>query len=776
MSDPNPPVIPPPLPAAPIVQPLAEPIAPTPPAATAPAAPTPAIQDPKASGGIGASILSVLLALLLIDAAVETFLAGSPLLVSVVVVEVLVIVVLALLWSRVGSTTRVMIPLAGVAGLVAWAVVRVGAGADPALRMATLTLPRIAVALTAVAVLMAALTPLLLFGRRWYFGLPLTVVGLYALVPLARALLVAAALPRVLAGEFDWQRLPFWLQGGYLGGGVLLPLALLLALSALGSALVRRRTAMWPAAAVVLLLFVSLAAAAELVRAGRPTVVRAVVGPVLVRVSVAPPAAAVDQAGGVAVEGGTPPTAGGVAPAAGGAPGARPSEEASGPPPAAVAPVAVAQAGQPLANRTVEVRVVGVRAVPAVGSRSAGPGREFVVIDTAWKNIIPLTKVNRKKASDRTAGAGSLGFGGGATARDKASDEANTTLEPTRFEIGPLTKHVWLVTDGPRAEVLDVDATQDTPGHLGPDSIGIPALNDVRSGSLVYEAPVNSQSLSLLVLDSINGHMLIPIRGAAPRMTSGLGGASRSNSAVDLAVTGANWTSGPADRPGTRTLIVGVKGVSRQEAIADIPFGDYGFLQTDHGCMARPESRSESVSRPLSPMGRFPPFAPSEGQLAFVVPADSKSATLLLRVREQAGSLDLPVIAGSKPAWPAPESTITDGDVLKVHRLPGTAVPAGLPAAPGGSERVALDLVVENLRSGDGVELQLDQQFRLVTPDGKRVEPSGDSAHAPCSLTGDVVPAASSRRFTLVYDVPPGQPLQFEYRGFNVKSELVRVR
>jgi hypothetical protein len=175
-------------------------------------------------------------------------------------------------------------------------------------------------------------------------------------------------------------------------------------------------------------------------------------------------------------------------------------------------------------------------------------------------------------------------------------------------------------------------------------------------------------------------------------------------------------------------------------------------------------------------MGRFPPFAPSEGQLAFVVPADSKSATLMLRVREPGGSLDLPVVGNAKPAWPSPESTITDGDVLKVHRLPGTAVPAGLPAASSGSERVALDLVVENLRAGDGVELQLDQQFRLVTPDGKRIAPSGDSAHAPCSLTGDVVPAATSRRFTLVYDVPPGQPLQFEYRGFNVKSEMVKVR
>jgi hypothetical protein len=221
---------------------------------------------------------------------------------------------------------------------------------------------------------------------------------------------------------------------------------------------------------------------------------------------------------------------------------------------------------------------------------------------------------------------------------------------------------------------------------------------------------------------------------------------------------------------------VGVKGISRKEAIADIPFGEWGFLQTDQGCIARPENRAEGVSRPLSPMGRFPPFAPSEGQLAFVVPADSKSATLMLRVREPGGSLDLPVVGNAKPAWPSPESTITDGDVLKVHRLPGTAVPFGVPPASSGAERIALDLVVENLRAGDGIDLQLDQQFRLVTPDGKRIAPSGDSAQAPCSLTGDVVPAGSSRRFTLVYDVPPGQPLQFEYRGFNVKSEVVKIR
>jgi hypothetical protein len=208
----------------------------------------------------------------------------------------------------------------------------------------------------------------------------------------------------------------------------------------------------------------------------------------------------------------------------------------------------------------------------------------------------------------------------------------------------------------------------------------------------------------------------------------------------------------------------------------DVPFGEYAFLQTGQGCLIEPDARAAGLTRQLAPTGRFLPFVPSEGQLAFTVPADTKSAALLVRL-QRGGPIDLAVMGTVRPAWPSPDATIKDGDVLRVLRLPGTAVPAGVPAAPSGSERIALDLVVENLRPGSGIELQANQQFRLVTPDGKRIEPSRDSAMAPCRLTGGgVVPASGTRRFTLVYDVPPGQPLQFEYRGFNAKSELVKVR
>jgi hypothetical protein len=448
---------------------------------------------------------------------------------------------------------------------------------------------------------------------------------------------------------------------------------------------------------------------------------------------------------------------------------------ASAPTPIPAGTVAVAQTGQPAANKAIEVRVTNMRTAPAVGGATAEQGREFVIVDSAWKNLLPLVPVNRKKAQDRTAGMGALGMGGGATAEDKAKDAANTTMEPMKFEIGPMPKHVWLVADG-FAEEIDVPATNATDGHLPTGTLGIPALNDVRSGSLVYQARANAQALSLLVLDSANGHLLVPIKGAPAALASSLGGTSRANEFVDLALTGATWADPPADAPGMKTLVVGLKGISRQNAIVDVPFAEFGFLQTDQGCIAQPDDHSPAVTRSLAPTGRFPPFAPSAGQLAFTVPADTRSAALLIRL-QQGGPIDLAVLGDGKPRWPSPDATITDGDILRVLKLPGYAAPAGLPAPASGKERVALDLVVENLRSGSGIELQTSQQFRLVGPDGTRYEPSSDSDNVPCRLTGGaVVPAGGARRFTLVYDVPPGQALQFEYRGFEVKSKLVKVR
>lgn len=722
----------------------------------------------------GAGLLSVVAALVLLDLAVETFLAGSPILWVVMGVEVAAIALLAVLWSRLGPTTRLAIPLLGLLAVILWASVRLGSWADPALRLGTLTLPRIAVGLAVVATLCAVglFLGLAFVRRSWYLGAAFAAVALYSLAPLARGLVAGVPLVQVLAGVLDWQRLPPWLQGGYLATQIVLPVGLIAGLAAVVMSFTRHTRATWTTAGTLVVLAAFIAQSAELTRAGRSHLAGAVTAPLLVKVSVVPPLDGVTLAqltatpGAVVALPGTSPS---------GAPATLPPVSSGPATPVPAGAVAVAQPGQPVLNQAIELRVTGHRTAPSVGGQVVGPGREFVIVETAWKNILPQQKVNRKKATDRTAGAGGLGFGGGSTAQDQADDSANTTIESVKFEVRPLSKHLWLVADGRFAEAVAVEATQAIEGHLGPDAITIANFQQVVSGSIAFSAPSGAQSLSLLFLDSTHGHLLVPIKGAPPVLTASLGGGSGANEYVDLALTGASWSNAPARETGTRMFVLGLRGISRQKALVDIPFEEFGFLQTDQGCLVQPDTKAEGLTRQLAPIGRFLPFVPSEGQLAFALPAGSNPIAFLLRL-QQGGPIDMPLQPGAKPQWPSPEATITDGDVLKVLKLPGTSVPAGVPPAGGGTERVGIDLVVQNLRANSGIDLQANQQFRLVTPDGKRHEPSPDSAKAPCSLGGAVVPAGASRRFTMIYDVPPAQPLQFEYRGFSVKSELVKVR
>ena len=449
---------------------------------------------------------------------------------------------------------------------------------------------------------------------------------------------------------------------------------------------------------------------------------------------------------------------------------AAPQTAAGTPVPAGL--VALAGPGQPVSNKAVELRVTGHRTVPGIGGQSTGDGREFVIVDSAWKSLVPPQKVNRKKASDRTAGMGGLGFGGGATAQDRAADEANTTIEEVPFAIGPMMNHVWLIADGKYAEPIAADATEGVDGHLPTDTLTIPGFQKVVSGGLAFEAPANAQALALMYLDSKNGHLLVPITGAAPALVSSLGGTSRSNAFVDLAVTRASWSD--STEPGSKTLVATLRGISRQEALVDIPFGEFSYLQTSQGCIVEPETSSASaaVAQPLAPMGRFVPFVPREGQLAFTVPADTQSATLLLRLRGQA-PIDLPLVGDGDLRMPPVRATHTDGKVLRVHVVGTTAPPTGLPAPGAGREHLVVDYVVENLTTGTGAELQPEPQFALADGQGTKYEPAPESQQLPCRLTGaNVVPAGGWRRFSLLYVVPAGQPLSLKYRGFESEGSL----
>ena len=221
-----------------------------------------------------------------------------------------------------------------------------------------------------------------------------------------------------------------------------------------------------------------------------------------------------------------------------------------------------------------------------------------------------------------------------------------------------------------------------------------------------------------------------------------------------------------------KTLVVGLKGISRQDAIVDVLFGDFGFLQTDQGCVAQPDSRSPAVTRSLAPKGRFLPMVPNEGQLAFTVPADTQSAALLVRLR-QGGPIDLPVLGDGSAGKPSAAATHQDGAVLRVSVVGSSAPPEETPQPAQGFEQLVVDYVVENLTTGTGIELQPQQQFALVDAAGKLYPPAPASRQLPCRLTGEgVVPAGGWRRFSLLYAVPAGQPLNVQYRGFGSTGTL----
>jgi hypothetical protein len=89
-----------------------------------------------------------------------------------------------------------------------------------------------------------------------------------------------------------------------------------------------------------------------------------------------------------------------------------------------------------------------------------------------------------------------------------------------------------------------------------------------------------------------------------------------------------------------------------------------------------------------------------------------------------------------------------------------------------------LDLVAQNLKTDQGIELDGRQAIRLVDANGKFIAPSPLSDQLSCSLGAiGVVPAGNARRFQLLYDVPAGAaPAKVEYRGFERDSVVVDLK
>jgi hypothetical protein len=264
-------------------------------------------------------------------------------------------------------------------------------------------------------------------------------------------------------------------------------------------------------------------------------------------------------------------------------------------------------------------------------------------------------------------------------------------------------------------------------------------------------------------------------------------GSPRENDILRLQVTEAGFF--PASRPaspGRRYYTVALSGTSRS-ASGQLLGGSKGddvmidarkfvFAQNERGCLAQPEFDVTGVPNLFGDSMTFSPSKASEGRLTFLVPDDTEHVRVLIAPAGTDG-LEVPAGADFTPAWPTPVHTIDDGSTMRILVLPNAAVPPALPPPAAGREYVVLDVVVQNLNKGQGIEFQPSQQLRLMDPGGKFVMASAATQQIGCHMNdGEVIPPAQARRLVAVYEMPAGVARRLHYRGFEKEEAIVAIR
>lgn len=251
-------------------------------------------------------------------------------------------------------------------------------------------------------------------------------------------------------------------------------------------------------------------------------------------------------------------------------------------------------------------------------------------------------------------------------------------------------------------------------------------------------------------------------------------GPPRQNSLLRLKVTGSGFDSAaPAAPPGQRYYTVALHGVGRSRSDVGIDVQRFVFAQDERGCISQPVADAPWLKNPLGATPVFTAERPTEGQIAFAVPDDSRQLRVLIAPAE-IEALAVPAGEDFTPSWPVPVSTIEDGTTLRVLVLPRGESSSANPPPATGRMRVVLDFVIENLKSSQGIEFTTSQQLRLIDPQGAFVQLDASTNALGCRLEdGGVIPPGQARRFMAAYELPAGAPVRLQYRGFEVEEASV---
>jgi hypothetical protein len=179
---------------------------------------------------VGLLLARLLMDAALIDAGVETWLAGSP--VRLWVAAPIALYVVFTLWtlkqgSRLaapGIVTQTPAAFYLFLGILV-AVTQERAGLAAGVVMFRRSMPVILTATALVVTVLATLRMAIVRGRAPWFRIVILALGAYAAAALWLGVVRGTPLPDLLHGHSEWHRVPYWLQGAFLGAAVLTPLA-----------------------------------------------------------------------------------------------------------------------------------------------------------------------------------------------------------------------------------------------------------------------------------------------------------------------------------------------------------------------------------------------------------------------------------------------------------------------------------------------------------------------------------------------------------------------
>ncbi len=433
-------------------------------------------------------------------------------------------------------------------------------------------------------------------------------------------------------------------------------------------------------------------------------------------------------------------------------------------------PDTLAALGVSARNRAARLTLHSALATGEFGGRKAPEGSLWLVLDSEWENLIPMSFVFERRV-------------------------------PVEYRVTELGDHAYLVVNGSRVGRLDRELSSG-PGGVVEKPLSLPHVGSARRGHVVFSIPSSRvTSLELRFYDFAHGHMAVPVlrKGEIEPREIRL---AQKNEVVNLGIVHQR-TSKERAPEGMAWFEVEIAATSRFTFESDATAFDpkakkgtraqigtvcdwkearkYVHLLVDGEFAYRPEAASTLEEEP-----RFLPDVPTGGSLVFLVP--EKRASVELRcdfpnAQTPRGKVIHPrslafELEGKRPSFPKREEIAkVDDDVFHVS-IVGQAVGEkfGLSKAEEGSRFLILDVSVRN--SGKSGEwFQTPEQLHYASEGGDQLPLHAATYQGPRRPWEHVwIPAGERRSFQIVFEIPATEKKpRLAYSGVS-KAEVLALK